>query len=1483
MRRVRRVIRWVVYGTMLVLGLMVGVYYAVAHTAPGVERAGRYALDRVRGALQGELRVARISSRSLLGGITLHGVELDTGDRRRFATADSVHLGYALLQLIRGRIVFDDVRIHGADVLIERLPGDAHWSYDRLVRPGDGGAGGERPAVALDGVTIDGASVTVRMPWRGTDEEAQQRRAVVEPVPGGLVRVLRFEVERAVLARVVIQTPTSTARQIIVRELVADAHVLDAPIRVRDLDGTVEIQDSVVSFTARRLELPASRTTARGRVVTGDELRYDLQFVGADAAFADLRWLFPQLPADGRAAADLTLRTLAGDALVVDARNADVRSGASHVRGSFGMVTGSTRRFQGVDLEVMPLELSLIERIGDVELPLAGLIRGTLVADGPLHELRMDGDMRLSRRDGSGERANLRWVGVARVGEGFMARELETEIRRLELGLIAEHAPALALRGVVRGALALDGTLADGLSVRGGLSHVAGGRESRIGVDGTVAAGDTITRVDVRFDAENVALETVAVQFPQVEPLAGDVSGTITARGPLNRLDIDAELDTPAGAVALQGHLDRTGDPVRYGARGELRSFALDAVVRGLPETRLTTRFAVDGQGLEAASLTGRFGLDLEHARVREFDIRGATVRLSLGGGRAFVDTLTVQTDLGRLAARGEFGLDAAEPGTAEIELIADSLAALRSVFFPDTALIVDPSVSSIDLGGSLTLRSRLRGSIERFDAEGTVMLRSGRYEAAEVDTADVTFRAFALRTDSAALEADVDARSLRFEGRSIRRAALSGRYVRDGTGRLRLQAEGDGEAMAAVAAFRLEHGNTSFDLDSLEFTIGRQSWRLAQATAGRVGADGLRLDEFVVNRSSGGRLSLTGSLPWRERLGDATAGPGQADFTAEADGFRIGEALRLAQADTTLDGIVAGRLRVTGTARSPRIEGRVHVDSARLGNARLDSLSVDVAYRDLQLEGRFDGWRDDDRILDGTGTVPVDLALGGLDQRRLERPLSVHIRSAEVPAALALAPVKGFRDVEGRVNGTIELGGTTLEPVVGGSLRMEQGAATFGPLGVRYRSIQASFDLVEPGVVSVAGRVETELGGADLDGRIIFRPVSDPEFALTVTARRLQAARRNDFRALASGDVRLTGRYTRPVVTGNLQLSQGELNIGELYRQSQIVQLESPLLFEVIDTSLISVRQVLPSTTSPFLQNVRVDDLALAMGSNFWLRSRQLDVVLSGELTVDFDRQQQDIAMTGVLQAVRGTYVLQPGAERFGAVTESFLRRFDIQTGTIEFVGTPGIDPNLDVTAAYRVNLAGRGAESLTITATVVGTLLNPRVALSSDAQPAISETDLLSYLYFGQPSYQLDPTRAGIVSGLLLTTLSTGLQNVFSSAGIFDYFGISAPTLADPALPGDQPLYAGTLVEFGRYLGSDFFLAGSLRAPHAGTTSAQQASTLSNILGARIEWRFRPTYTLEAFWESRYLRQPAFGLGLLADQQRPVGGVSLFREWSY
>jgi autotransporter translocation and assembly factor TamB len=244
---------------------------------------------------------------------------------------------------------------------------------------------------------------------------------------------------------------------------------------------------------------------------------------------------------------------------------------------------------------------------------------------------------------------------------------------------------------------------------------------------------------------------------------------------------------------------------------------------------------------------------------------------------------------------------------------------------------------------------------------------------------------------------------------------------------------------------------------------------------------------------------------------------------------------------------------------------------------------------------------------------------------------------------------------------------------------------------------------------------------------------------------------------------------------------------------------------------------------------------------------------------------------MTGTLDVVRGTYQLvYPPLQ---------ARRFQVRSGTIEFPGIPGIDPNLEIEAVYK----GRArSEPLDIIAQVHGTLQAPRVRLTSNEEPPISESDLASYLFFGVPTYEVGnigtqtDTRSALASTLtpsILGYASSGLQSLAQSAGLLDYVSLTTTE----QLPGTEygPLanpFATAQLDLGRYV-----------TPNVYVGVTQRLAGSHRDLAGRLEWRFNPTFTLELFAEDRFARNaPSFGYNQEALLKR-VYGFFLFREWGY
>jgi autotransporter translocation and assembly factor TamB len=267
------------------------------------------------------------------------------------------------------------------------------------------------------------------------------------------------------------------------------------------------------------------------------------------------------------------------------------------------------------------------------------------------------------------------------------------------------------------------------------------------------------------------------------------------------------------------------------------------------------------------------------------------------------------------------------------------------------------------------------------------------------------------------------------------------------------------------------------------------------------------------------------------------------------------------------------------------------------------------------------------------------------------------------------------------------------------------------------------------------------------------------------------------------------------------------------------------------------------------------------------------MDMEIAGTLAVTYDVARADVLLVGVLRAVRGSYTV-------------LGKRFDVQEGSVEFVGIPGIDPNLNVRARIRVRQ--QSAEPLDIFAQVTGTLSAPRVELQSNAD-AVGQSDLISYLLFGRPSYELaSGERAaldgaagsfvgaglGAVGSVFSGAVSSRLGSVLATSWGLDYFAISEAG----GVGWDIGAVSQTQVELGQYLSRDLFLVLAFQP-----VQVVGATNPFATFGLRVEYTPTELATLELFWEDRFLRSRAVGFRDVAFRPQKILGLSFFMEWGY
>ncbi len=1482
---------------LFALGVALGVAgIALVRSGPGQRLVLDAVLGRVQGALAGSLTVESVHSRSLLGAAMLVGVTLDAAGGRRFLEADSVEVRYSVFGLFGSPPRIAAVTVYGPRVEISRYHGEEKANVEGLVAP--------RPAtadtvpgrgLALESIRVVDGHLDVLTPLEG---EAPPRIPVVEaPDSSGMLRRLTLEGVNLELEDVRLGGAGGQLLTGHLADLAMDVWVLDRPLTVTHAEGAVRFGPAGLELHGASFRFPSSDfegSLALGPLAEGEgpwgffiELRAQ-----GPASLSDLAWLDERVP-EGVFHGGVDVTVLEG--VEVDLQDVRVETESSRLTldGVIGVDDGAF--LQDLDIQAAPLDLALLDPWLEADLPFAGWLSGSLRMSGSPEALDALGRVTLVPKGMGGGPTTADVSGTVHLGDDPGATNLRVVLDPLNLELVRAWRPALLLEGPARAEVDASGRLADGIRFVADLGHGSDEGASHVVLSGSARRGRGESWVlDVHGELAPLSFGLLHQLAPAVSA-EGAVSGPVQVVGPLADLRVTGQLATSEGTVSVDGRMDLANPSGPYRLEADAHGLALSGLVAGLPHPSLWTgRLELEGRGVRPESMEGSGFLDARGSRVGGLLVDTLAARVRIAGGVLTLDTLAGRLGGLDMTGSGTLGVAHGSAGEARVAFRTDDLAGLRPLFMGeavtarDTLSVLErellrlqgvdadtfPLLEDVAVSGTMEGEVTFSGSLATLELEGSLRVRDGVYGGDRVGSADVHVEARDVTGPERSVALRLEASGVKAYGRSLGDVQADVRLQgRAGEGTVSSE-PADGERYTLKGSFSLDSlGGGEVRVEQATLLLDAREWQLVRPGQVRWDSASVTFADVEMGqvagegREEGDAMSLRaeGTLAWE----------GISDLRVTAEGVRLDHLARLAQRENlSMGGLLDLSLRVTGPAGSPAIEGAFDVAEPRYGDLALTALHGELGYADREARVQLTATDGSRNVLRAEGTVPVDLALRPEGRRIVARPMDVRVRADSLRASVALRYLDFLEGVQGSVSGDFRIRGVLDRPEPTGVLSLEGAGWSIEALGVRHSGVTGTLTLNPDRTVDVEvdGRAE---GTARVRGKVVLEPLNDPRLDLTIGLRGFEAVGRRDVVGLISGEVRLLGSYRAPRVEGALSVDQGTLFLEEFVRTADVVDLTDPRIFEVVDTTALSTRPLLAGIRNPFMQNLRVD-VDLSVPRDTWLRSEDMNVEIGGDLLVRYDRLSRDIVMVGELQALRGSYTV-------------LGRRFDVQGGTVGFVGTPGINPTLDIQAVSRIRRV-EGAPFV-VNASVQGNLTQPRITLSSEEQ-GVAQSDLVSYLIFGRPSYELATGQEAWLSGpagsfvgaageagvsYLSGTLAARLGSVLSQQIGLDYLSISQAGdfgVVSGSLGGSL---AGTQIEVGQYLGERVFFVLIFR-PLTGQTSGQ-----SFFGGARLEVALTDNYNFQAFWEDRFLRSRVGGFGDLGIQASQVVGVFVFREWGY
>ncbi len=1486
-RRIRK--RKVAAWTLGVLVLLVAAAVAVLNwSGPGQRLVLDQILDRLRTSLAGELRVDRIRSSGLLGGATLIGVDLDTGDGRDFFSADSIQLRYSARGLISGDPRFQSVTVWGLRLEISKYREDQPLTIENILAEQEAAAdttsGGM--TLGLGRVQVVGGLVEVLTP--PGEGRAEGRYTVPNPEGEGrlnriALRDLTLEMDQAVL-----RTDEPEIFRAFLASLATEVLFQEEPVVIAGGQGQVAFGPRGLTIDNGDFRLP--NTLARGSMVLGPQVTEgDSWAFGVDLTtrgtgdLADLQWIDPRIP-DGAFEGGAVVTV--GEVLDVELRDVQIDLEASDLvlDGRF-VADDGVMRFDGLAVRASPLVLSRLDPWLEAEVPVEGFVTGNMTFSGTLSALDVDGRVTLVPQAMAGGPTTADVDGTLHFGDNPGATGLRLDLDPLNYRLVerllpGDLEPGTVPPGVGQALVRVTGRARRGIDFEVDATMRHRGETSRVVSSGSAQRSGSSWILDVESELGPFALTLLAQLLPEDVDLGGGLEGTLRTEGPLERLQVTGDLQVAEGRVQLDALINATAPESAYRVDAVLEDVALHRLTGRLPTpSRWTGRIFAEGSGFTPDSMDTRVELTARDARIGGLHVDSTQATVRVGAGILTVDTIDAR--LGGIFIQGKGDLGIREPVDGQVSLAfqTEDLGGLRPLLMGDTVIAGDtlrameatllrfegvdpdtlPTEAEVTMNGALVGNVTLSGSLESFSAEGEATLREAQYGMYQVDSAQVVFAARQLPSLEGVLEVDLDAYRVQLEDRAFQEVHLTG-AVADRVGDARLEIERtDDERLTLVGDFALDSLARSgrVELQEARLVLDSLAWSAQGTPRIRWDTAGLEVRDLAVMRSGAGatgamELTAEGTLSW----------DGDSDFVLGVQGASLDRLTRLLEMeDVELGGMVDLDLTVVGPSAEPDISGTLRWRGARYADLALDSVSGSFRYDDRSARVDLSAWEAGQEAFTTRGTVPMDLALGGDPFRSVDAPLDLRVEADSLSATVALGFLTFLEDVEGTVSGEFDVGGTLDAPEPSGVFRLNGGAWTMEAVGVRHTGIGGTLRLNVDRTVDVDLSARAE-GTTRVTGTVTLEPLDDPELDLDIVFSEFQAVDRADVEGEVSGTLELVGRYRQPLVQGNVRVDEGTLFLEEFVRAAGVVDLSDPSLFdqfEPVDTTAFAdVRRA----QNPFLRNLRVS-VDLSVPRNAWLRSPDMNVEMGGDLVVAYDRGKRNLVLVGDLEALRGSYSV-------------LGRAFQVESGTVSFVGTPGINPLLDIEAVATIRALED--ERITITANVDGTLIDPRVELTSD-EPGIAQSDVVSYLIAGRPSYELTSSQQAAIraAGSTAVTWATGaLANSLGAAlaqdvGL-DYLNISQ---VGSYVVGSS-VFSGTQIEVGQYVDEDVFIVLVLRPP-----TAQGGSNVFG--GARVEWDITDDYTLEGFIEQRYLRTGIAGFRNLALEEGYIVGAFIFREWGY
>jgi translocation and assembly module TamB len=879
-------------------------------------------------------------------------------------------------------------------------------------------------------------------------------------------------------------------------------------------------------------------------------------------------------------------------------------------------------------------------------------------------------------------------------------------------------------------------------------------------------------------------------------PVGGDL--TIAWDG------VELPADLVGQVLATQGSIDASGNAQRFGAKGDLsigprgKPARIGIELDGTPQAIALRRLELKqpNGGLTASgevALKPQLGWKLDAKANRldpgafaaqwpgalSFDLStNGTLEKDGAHGKLKLDRLSGTLRQRSVSGSGDIAFAPPLSIDGRLDVASgDSRVAVRGKGGHETDATVEFDVASLGdwlplAAGSLRGKVALRGAWPKLAIDGDLHGAKLAYQGSHVAALDLAARTTGVSAapgGTVSLHATgVSSGDYTFDNVTVDASGSQDRHA------VKLDARGAALALSvAVDGALTQKPNAAPDwrgsVSGLTLQIKDQApWKQDAPTA-------LTYSDGIVTL---GELCLRGGAP-----GLCVSGANRADGSLQAkytlQHLPLSLVARLAAPDAPLrvQGEIDGSGDIARSA-SGALSGRATLNSASGSVAYPDEATQPLlAYKAFALDAVLapeHGSINLNADLDDGGKLQGNVGLGanGADGMPLSGALTLHLNNLRFVDLLTTSLVA----TQGKVDGTFTLAGTTQHPGASGEVALRGFATEVPAAGIKLSGGEIRVHSSDGKAFAVDGTIASGDGKLAVTGT--FGLGASAPLAIKIDGENFLAADIPGAQVRISPALTLHRDDKRFAISGEVSIPRANIDIAKL-PGGGASQVSSDVVIK--DEPVVAETRSLPLDAEVTVKLGAGDKLAmdLRQGREVHLVGFGLDGNLSGQLTVQ-DHPGRATTGRGQIE-VNGTY-------------KAYGQDLKIEQGRLLFAGTPVENPGLDLRAVRAFP-----DQSISVGVQVRGTAERPELSVFSN--PAMEQSDALSYLVTGKPMSQLRGGEGDAVGAAARALGTAGGDLLAKSIGA--KMGVDDVGIADNSSVG------GAALTVGKYLSPRLYLS--------------------------------------------------------------------------